>query len=152
MIETSKTVETVERVHVTFTCDVPGCSFSVANNREAAEEHHARNHACAEERVIDDIQLRRFVTMEDAEAYARCQRFYDEFEVTWEGPGWYVQGVSSQPCGKGCCYRDRLDLAPVSHEIASLRESARLKLRQARSLRDLERKLKAFQNEPEADQ
>ena len=117
-----------------FACDA--CSHTDETKRDI-EIHYAENHACKEAVEYGSLTLYRFETSDDMKIWSANNTSYDQVHPGFVVPGWYVGVSYERPCGKGCCYKDHLDLTSIDKYIAS--EKAAIRDRAA-DLRDLKQR------------
>lgn len=100
-------VPAAEYEKTTYSCDVPGCTFSTMDETDA-KKHHGLQHAVKERAMIDDIEFLRFESQSDFEAWFDANNKSNKSHQSlrnkkWSGPGWYGLKGCEESCAAGCC-------------------------------------------------
>lgn len=126
---------------VTYQCDVPGCDFEAPGEGDI-KRHFGKEHTVRAKRtILEDgldpiisrsIELFWFEFEDHAQAWLDTHSdFYEIRRVGWDGPGWYRTTFDTEPCPKGCCRDQVIELEIIGDLVTDKRSSARRLLERA---------------------
>ena len=111
-------VEQIETEVTIFGCDF--CDFE-SYDEEDVIKHHGEAHAVKKQVTIEGTELYYFETIEDARSWLdKFCEYYDQVDVNWDSPGWYIVADESGRCAKDCCYQLIKKLKPASDHLENI--------------------------------
>lgn len=127
---------------ITYQCDVPGCKYET-DDEDSLQDHFGKEHTVRAKKVILedglDPMISRSITLFWFEFEDHAQKWLDTTKndwceirrVRWSGPGWYYESYDTQPCPKGCCQDQVVELESIEGLISDKRGEARRLLERA---------------------
>lgn len=107
--ETTELIAAYQHTTTSYECSVCKQEF---DDEDDVKHHYGEHHAVKEKRVAGHKAFYRFDTKEDFQAYVAHIVSDRRIDYTYvdhlSGVGWFAFEQGSQPCGKGCCYKDTL--------------------------------------------
>src|SRR5262245_57761327 len=112
-VENTEVVPETTHSWTAYKCSDCGKEF---DDERDANKHYGKQHAVAATTTFGPDKRKAYLLLTKEAWLAWLNSFHIDgwvYDGGWRGPGWYVLDRTSEPCGKGCCYKDCVGASSV---------------------------------------